>query len=32
VTVEHSFTGTALNATWKDHGRRGAYLATFEMK
>jgi hypothetical protein len=32
TTVEHSYTGTALNETWRDHGRRSAYLASFEMR
>ncbi|MCS6866660.1 MAG: DUF1326 domain-containing protein [Gemmata sp.] len=29
VTVEHSFTGKGLNVTWKDAGRRGAFVGTF---
>jgi hypothetical protein len=32
VAVEHSFTGQAFNETWKDSERRGAYLASFEIR
>lgn len=30
--VEHSFSGKGVNETWKDSGRRGAYLGSFEIK
>jgi hypothetical protein len=30
MTVEHSYSGTGVNETWKDGGRRGAYLGSFE--
>jgi hypothetical protein len=29
LVVEHSFTGKELNETWKDGGRRGAFVGTF---
>jgi hypothetical protein len=29
VAVEHSFTGTGFNATWKEAERRGAYVGSF---
>ena len=29
LAVEHSFTGKELNETWKDPGRRGAFVGTF---
>ena len=29
LAVEHSFTGKELNETWKDGGRRGAFVGTF---
>jgi hypothetical protein len=29
MAVEHSFTGKELNETWKDGGRRGAFVGTF---
>jgi hypothetical protein len=29
LTVEHSFTGKELSETWKDPGRRGAFVGTF---
>jgi hypothetical protein len=29
LAVEHSFTGKELNETWKDAGRRGAFVGTF---
>jgi len=29
MAVENSFTGKELNETWKDGGRRGAYVGTF---
>jgi hypothetical protein len=29
MAVEHSFTGKELNETWKDAGRRGAFVGTF---
>ncbi len=32
MTVENVFTGTGLNATWKDQGRRSAYVGTFELR
>ena len=32
VAVEHAFTGKAFNETWKDSERRGAYLASLEMR
>ena len=32
VAVEHSFTGKALNETWKDAGKRTAYLGTFTVR
>ena len=32
VAVEHAFTGKGFNETWKDSERRGAYLASFEMR
>lgn len=31
-SVEHAFTGTGLNETWKDGDRRGAYLGTFSVR
>ena len=31
VAVEHSFAGRGLNVTWKESGRRGAYIGSFEM-
>jgi Protein of unknown function (DUF1326) len=30
MAVEHSYTGKGVNETWKDGGRRGAYLGSFE--
>jgi len=32
VTVEHSYTGTAFNETWKHGECRGAYLGSFSVK
>ena len=32
VTVEHSFVAKAFNETWKDSGRRGAYVGSFEIR
>jgi hypothetical protein len=32
VAVEHSFAGKGMGETWKDAGRRGAYLGSFEMR
>jgi hypothetical protein len=32
VTVEHTYTGQEFNATWKDPGRRGAYVGSFEIQ
>lgn len=32
VAVEHSFQGKTLNETWKDHGRRGAYVGSFAVR
>jgi len=32
MAVEHSFTGKAFNATWRDAERRGAYVGKFEIK
>jgi hypothetical protein len=32
VAVEHSYTGAGVNETWKDGGRRGAYLGSFETR
>ncbi len=32
VALEHSFQGKALNQTWKDAGRRGAYVGTFAIR
>jgi hypothetical protein len=32
VAVEHTFTGKALNETWSDGSRRGAYVGSFEVK
>jgi hypothetical protein len=29
LAVEHSFAGNGFNETWKDSGRRGAYVGTF---
>jgi hypothetical protein len=29
LAVEHTFTGKELNETWKDAGRRGAFVGTF---
>jgi uncharacterized protein DUF1326 len=31
-SVEHAFTGSGLNETWKDGERRGAYLGTFSVR
>ena len=31
-SVEHAFTGSGLNETWKDGDRRGAYLGTFSVR
>ena len=30
--VEHTFSGKGVNETWKDAGRRGAYVGSFEIK
>ena len=30
--IEHSFSGKGVDETWKDNGRRGAYLGSFEIK
>jgi hypothetical protein len=30
MAVEHSYSGKGVNETWKDSGRRGAYLGSFE--
>jgi Protein of unknown function (DUF1326) len=30
--VEHTFSGKGVDETWKDAGRRGAYLGSFEIK
>jgi hypothetical protein len=32
VAVEHSFTGKGFDATWKENGRRGAYVGSFEVR
>jgi len=32
VAVEHSFTGTGFNETWKEAERRGAYVGSFEVR
>jgi hypothetical protein len=32
VAVEHSFAGKGVGETWKEIGRRGAYLGSFEMR
>jgi hypothetical protein len=32
VAAEHRFSGTGVNETWSDAGRRGAYLGTFEVR
>jgi hypothetical protein len=32
AVVEHSFTGKGMDSTWKDTGRRGAYVGSFEIK
>ena len=32
LAVEHKYTGTGVNETWSDAGRRGAYLGTFEAR
>src|SRR5438445_420475 len=32
AVVEHSFTGKGMDTTWKDNGRRGAYVGSFEIK
>jgi hypothetical protein len=32
MAVEHSYTGKGVNETWKDGGRRGAYLGSFETR
>ncbi len=32
LAVEHTYTGTGVNETWKDAGRRGAYLGSFEVR
>ncbi len=32
IAVEHRFTGTGVNETWNDAGRRGAYLGSFEIR
>ncbi len=32
MAVEHSYTGTGVNETWNDAGRRGAYLGSFETR
>jgi hypothetical protein len=29
AAIEHEFSGKGLNGTWKDFGRRGAYVGTF---
>jgi hypothetical protein len=31
VAVEHSFAGKTFNETWKDNGRRGAYVGSFDI-
>jgi hypothetical protein len=31
VAVEHSFSGKGLNETWKETGRRGAYVGLFQI-
>jgi hypothetical protein len=32
LAVEHTYTGTGVNETWNDAGRRGAYLGSFEAR
>lgn len=32
VALEHSFQGKAFNETWKDAGRRGAYVGSFAIR
>ena len=32
LAVEHAYTGTGVNETWNDAGRRGAYLGSFEAR
>src|SRR5262249_30550113 len=32
IAAEHFFAGTGLNETWKDFGRRGAYVGSFSMR
>jgi hypothetical protein len=32
VALEHSFQGKAFNETWKDAGRRGAYVGSFAVR
>jgi len=32
MAVEHSYSGTGVNETWSDGGRRGAYLGSFETR
>ena len=32
LAVEHAYSGTGVNETWNDAGRRGAYLGSFEMR
>jgi hypothetical protein len=32
LATEHSFTGKELNETWKDAGRRGAFVGTFTIR
>jgi hypothetical protein len=32
LAAENSYTGKGLDGTWKDSGRRGAYLGTFAVR
>jgi hypothetical protein len=32
VATEHSFTGKGVGETWKENGRRGAYVGSFEVR
>jgi hypothetical protein len=32
VALEHTFTGKGVSETWTDHGRRGAYLGSFQTR
>src|SRR5438874_417003 len=32
MTTEHCFSGKALDETWNDHGRRGAFVGCFAVR